>query len=73
MSETSDLYSTVAIFLTAGFIIGTIAQRLLHKPEEYAFQNLGISKLQRYSFAYVLHIAMALIASFFIWIIVKYV
>jgi hypothetical protein len=56
----------VAIFLTAGFIVGAIAQRLLHKPEAYAFQNLGVSNLQRYSFAYVFHIAFALIAFFFI-------
>jgi hypothetical protein len=68
-----DLYATIAIFTTAGFIVGAIAQRLLHKPEAYAFQNLGISNLQRYSFAYVFHIAFALIAFFFIWIIANYV
>jgi hypothetical protein len=69
----ADLNSTLFVFLTAGFIVGSIAQRLLHKPEEYAFQNLGISNLQRYSFAYVIHIAIAIIAFLFIWIIAKYV
>jgi hypothetical protein len=71
--EPSDLYGTIAIFITGGFLVGAIAQRLFHKPEEYAFQNLGISNLQRYSFAYLFHITFALIAFLFIWIIANYV
>jgi hypothetical protein len=68
-----DGNASVFVFLTAGFIIGALVQRLLHQPEEYVFQNLGISNLQRYTFAYIIHISIALIALFLIWIIKNHV
>jgi hypothetical protein len=65
----ADWASTIFVFLTAGFIVGSLVQRLLHRPEEYVFQNLGISNLQRYTFAYALHMVFAIIAFFLILIL----
>jgi len=65
----SDYYTTLFIFLTAGFIVGIIGQRIIHKREEYVFQNLAISNLQRYTFAYVTHIIIAIIAALLIVLI----
>lgn len=69
----TDYYTTVFIFLTAGFIVGIIGQRIMHKPEEYVFHNLAISNLQRYTFAYVMHILFAIVAFILIWFIINYV
>lgn len=71
--EFKDLYLTIIVLLTAGFIVGSIAQRILHKPEEYVFQNLGISNVQRYGFAYVIHLIFSIPALFIIYLIVNYV
>jgi hypothetical protein len=68
----ADPYSTLFVFLTGGFITGTIAQKILHQPEEYVFQNLGISNLQRYGFAYIMHVLIAFIAFVSIYILINY-
>ncbi|MEO9953236.1 hypothetical protein [Nonlabens sp.] len=65
----TDYYTSLFIFLTAGFIVGIIGQRIIHKREEYVFQNLAISNLQRYTFAYVTHIIIAIIAALLIVLI----
>lgn len=65
----TDYYTTIIIFLTAGFIVGIIGQRIIHKREEYVFQNLGISNFQRYTFAYVAHLVIAIIAALLIVLI----
>ncbi|PQJ13614.1 hypothetical protein BST94_14775 [Nonlabens xylanidelens] len=68
-----DPYSTLFVFLTGGFIVGLLAQKNIHKPEEYVFQNLAISNVQRYTFAYVGHILFSLVAFSLIWLIKDYV
>jgi hypothetical protein len=69
----ADPYSTIFVFLTGGFLVGSFAQRMLHKQEDYVFQNLGISNLQRYGFSYVLHMCIAVLAAGFLYILMNYV
>ncbi|WP_124978934.1 hypothetical protein [Nonlabens xiamenensis] len=56
-------YYTIIVFLTGGFLLGLLAQKWLHRPEEYVFQNLSVGLGSRVGSAFLLHLTWALVAA----------